>query len=86
MSESSPKPNETISVGISPILLSAQVLAKRLGISLRTLWRLRSGGRLPEAVRLGGTVRWRTSDIDAWVAAGCPRIPSEDKAKPRIRG
>ncbi len=56
----------------SSLLLSAETLAKRLEISLRSLWRLRAGGRLPPPIRLGGTVRWRSTDIDAWVAAGCP--------------
>jgi excisionase family DNA binding protein len=54
------------------LLLSAQTLAKRLAVSVRTLWRLRSSGKLPQPVRLGGAVRWRAADIDAWVAAGCP--------------
>ena len=54
------------------LLLSARTLAKRLGVSVRTLWRLRSAGKLPTPVRLGGVVRWRVADIDAWVAAGCP--------------
>ena len=41
------------------LLLSAQTLAKRLAVSIRTLWRLRSAGKLPPPVRLGGAVRWR---------------------------
>ena len=69
------------SLEASSILLSAQTLAKRLAVSLRTLWRLRSSGKLPEPVRLGGAVRWRTADIDAWVAAGCPDIKNQRAAR-----
>lgn len=53
-------------------LLSAGKLAERLGVSIRTLWRLRAAGKLPHPIRLGGSVRWRPEDIQAWIAAGCP--------------
>lgn len=54
------------------VLISAKELAELLGVSIRTLWRLRSGGQLPLPVRLGHTVRWRMTDIETWLAAGCP--------------
>ena len=53
-------------------LLCAETLAQRLDVSLRTLWRLRSSGKLPSPIKLGGSVRWRAVEIAAWVAAGCP--------------
>lgn len=65
-----------VSPEASTLMLSAQMLAKRLAISVRTLWRLRSAGKIPPPIRLGGAVRWRTADIEAWVAAGCPNPPS----------
>jgi excisionase family DNA binding protein len=58
---------------IRPLLLSAGEVARVLGVSTRTLWRLQSGGRLPEPVRLGGSTRWRVSDIERWVAEGCAK-------------
>jgi predicted DNA-binding transcriptional regulator AlpA len=66
------------------LLLSAETLANCLQISLRTLWRMRSAGRLPPPIRLGGAVRWRAADIEAWVAAGCPESPLKDEAQRRI--
>ncbi|MGA2253574.1 MAG: helix-turn-helix domain-containing protein [Thermoguttaceae bacterium] len=54
-----------------PLLITAAELAKLLHVSTRTLWRLRSAGELPEAVRLGGTVRWRFAEIKKWIAGGC---------------
>jgi predicted DNA-binding transcriptional regulator AlpA len=65
------------------LLLSARMLAKRLAVSVRTLWRLRSSGKLPEPVRLGGAVRWRAADIDAWVAAGCPDLQARNNGRRR---
>lgn len=48
-------------------LTEAQV-AEILGISPRTLqaWRYR-GGHTPAFVKLGRTVRYRRSDLDAWI-------------------
>ena len=53
-------------------LLTAKQVTAWLQISQRTLWRMRSAGQLPEPLRLGGTVRWRKEELDAWLAAGCP--------------
>ena len=63
-----PRPQTT------PLLLSADRLADLLGVSVRTLWRLRSAGRLPRPVRLGASVRWRADEVTLWVAAGCPPL------------
>jgi excisionase family DNA binding protein len=53
-------------------LITPRELAHLLSVSVRTLWRLRSAGRLPTEIRLGGSVRWRRADACAWIAAGCP--------------
>jgi excisionase family DNA binding protein len=58
----------------TPLLITAGKLAALLEISTRTLWRLRSAGRLPEPVRLGGAVRWRREEIQKWIADGCQRF------------
>ena len=55
-------------------LICAESLARMLDVSVRTLWRLRNSGKLPLPIKLGGSVRWRTSEILAWVAAGCPAL------------
>lgn len=55
-----------------PALLTPRELARLLSISIRTLWRLRTSGRLPAEIRLGGSVRWQRADALAWIAAGCP--------------
>ncbi len=54
-------------------LVNARELAKILSVSERTLYRLKSTGELPRPVVLGGSVRWRLSEIRQWIAKGCPR-------------
>lgn len=53
-------------------LLRDSEVARRLGVSRRQIWKLAAGRQLPEPVRVGGSVRWRETDIVAWIQAGCP--------------
>lgn len=55
-------------------LLSADEAATMCGCGRRTWWRLVSCGKAPGPVRLGGVVRWRRTELAAWIAAGCPRF------------
>ena len=51
-------------------LLTAREVAQRIGIAIRTVWRLTKIGQLPAPVRLGRQgriVRWKTTDIDYFV-------------------
>ena len=54
------------------LALTAEELAERMGVSLRHVRRLDSSGQLPKPVRLGRSVRWPVSEIEAWLAAGAP--------------
>jgi predicted DNA-binding transcriptional regulator AlpA len=60
----------------SQALLSAKLSSALVGVSLRTWWRLDSSGKIPAAVRVGKAKRWRTQELEDWIAAGCP-----DRAK-----
>lgn len=51
-------------------LLTSQDVAERLSISERSVWRLSSSGQIPKPVKVGGSTRWRVSDIEAFVKAG----------------
>jgi len=44
-------------------LLNAKEVASMLGISERTVWRLRDAGKLPAPVRLGSSVRWNRASL-----------------------
>lgn len=54
-------------------LVNAKELARILSVSERTLYRLKSTGELPLPIVLGGSVRWRLSEIRHWIDQGCPR-------------
>ena len=54
------------------LALSAEELAERMGVSLRHVRRLDSSGQLPKPIRLGRSVRWPLSEVEAWLAAGAP--------------
>ena len=57
-------------------LITANQLAKLLSISERTLYRLKSTGQLPAPIVLGGSVRWRLTEVRDWIANGCPTPPT----------
>ena len=59
-----------------PLLIPACEVARLLGISKRTLWRLLSAGKLPAPVRLGSNVRWRLDEVEKWISQGCPAAHS----------
>ena len=54
------------------ILLDAKSLGKILSLSKRQIFRLKSFHKLPPCVKIGGSIRWRQSDVDRWLAMGCP--------------
>ena len=56
----------------TPALISASELAALLQVSTRTLWRLRSAGKLIKPIKLGGSTRWRLDEVQAWILDGCP--------------
>lgn len=50
-----------------PRMIDVREVATILGISTRSVWRLVSRSELPQPIRFGRNVRWRASDIDAWI-------------------
>ncbi|MFC1635066.1 helix-turn-helix transcriptional regulator [Planctomycetota bacterium] len=53
-------------------LLTAKAVAEMLSLSKRQIFRLNSCGKLPQPLRIGGSVRWVESTIANWLAAGAP--------------
>ncbi|MHC4132472.1 MAG: helix-turn-helix transcriptional regulator [Planctomycetota bacterium] len=51
--------------------VSCRQLAQMLSLSARTIWRLRSAGRLPQPVTIGGSKRWLTKDIELFIDCNC---------------
>jgi excisionase family DNA binding protein len=48
------------------------VAAEYLDCSTQHVRRLNDAGRMPKAIRVGSLLRWRRTDIENWIAAGCP--------------
>lgn len=57
-------------------LLRLREVVAQTGISKATLYRKVADGLFPRPVSIGGhSVRWRASDLDAWLRALQPTIP-----------
>lgn len=56
---------------MEPLLITAEQVAALLQVSARTVWRLRSAGKLPKPVEVGGSVRWNSEQMRKWIAEGC---------------
>ena len=54
------------------LLLTATEVAQLVGLSDKQIHRLNDRGDIPRPVRVGGSVRWRTSELEDWVDSGCP--------------
>ena len=54
-------------------MLTAQAVAEKLSLSKRAVFRMRSAGLICSPVKVGaGAIRWKQSDIEQWIALGCP--------------
>lgn len=51
-----------------PRLLSVPQVATHLGVNSKTVRRWREAGVLPPPIQLGGIIRWRAEDLDAFLA------------------
>ncbi len=59
-------------VEVLALLLTVIQVGGLLGCSVRHIQRLNDAGRMPRPVRLGHLVRWRRTEIEAWIKEGCP--------------
>jgi excisionase family DNA binding protein len=63
-------------------MLSTEQAAEYCGVSPRTLEKHRSRGGGPVFVKLGGLVRYKVEDLEAWIAGGRRRSTSDPGAPP----
>lgn len=63
-------------------VLSLSELCAQLQVSAQTIYDLRSQGRGPRGFRVGRELRFRISEIDAWLT----RLDSEDDRRHQLRG
>ena len=55
-----------------PLLLNITQVAEALGVARASVRRYHDAGRLPKAVHIGRSCRWRAAEIEDWIIAGCP--------------
>lgn len=61
-------------------LVGAEQAAVLLGIGKTTFYRLKSRGKIPLPIHLGGRILWNRKELKEWVDAGCPpRLEWENK-------
>lgn len=53
------------------VLLDVKTVARRCGVTSRTIYNRLDEGAFPKPVRIGRSTRWRRSDLDAFIEAGC---------------
>ena len=63
---------------ISELLVGSKQVARMLNVSTKTVNRLRRRGKMPQAIQVGGSIRWRLEEVERWVRLGCP--PPETSA------
>jgi predicted DNA-binding transcriptional regulator AlpA len=56
------------------VLLTVGDLSTKLQVSPRQIYRLTDGGKLPAPVKVGAMNRWRSAEIDTWIAKGCAPV------------
>lgn len=55
-----------------PLLLTDVQAAALVGVSRAHWHRLRAAGKLPPAIKLGRSCRWRRRDLELWIEHSCP--------------
>ncbi len=63
---------ELIADELAALLVDVKGVARICDCSTPHVRRLADAGRMPPPLRLGGLLRWRKTDIESWIAAGCP--------------
>lgn len=59
-------------IGFQSRLLTVEEVAKRLHVSVRTVWRLDEDKKLPAAKRIGRSKRWDATELELWLVLNCP--------------
>lgn len=65
---------------IEPVITLSH-LAMQLGVSIQTLYDLRTQGRGPRGFRVGREIRFRVSEVESWLG----HLEAEDAARQQAR-
>lgn len=63
------------------VMGNVHVVAQKYDADPRSIFRWADAGRIPFGVKLGSLRRWDLAEIDAHIAAGCPRVRQVGGAK-----
>jgi excisionase family DNA binding protein len=55
-------------------LLDVQAVADLLKCSTRHVYRMADSGRMPAPRKIGALVRFSRSELEEWIASGCPPV------------
>jgi predicted DNA-binding transcriptional regulator AlpA len=61
-------------------MVNVLYIAEQAQVSTRTVARRVKDGLIPAPVKFGGLNRWPRTQIDGWIAAGCPAVGSTPSA------
>ena len=56
-------------IDIPIVLLTVNDVAKRMKLSTRSIWRLVDAGSIVSPNKIGGSIRWRSTDLNLWLAS-----------------
>lgn len=62
-------------------LIDGRAAARKAGCSHRHWLRLCEDGLAPVGIKLRALRRWDESEIDEWIAAGCPAIQQQEGSR-----
>lgn len=74
--DATPNDSPKVDAALAPgsMLLNAKQVAALLQISVRTVYRLKDSGSMPQPQKLGTLLaRWNREEIENWVRTGMPR-------------
>jgi excisionase family DNA binding protein len=66
-----------------PMLSVDDVAEIYLNCSARHVRRLADAGRMPKPIKLGSLVRFLRTDVEQWIADGCPNVRNAAKGGQR---
>lgn len=72
ISDRPPVAGQETAPAVNAVFLSIEQVAKTLGCSSRHVRRLADSHRIPHPIKLGALLRWLKTDVDQWIASGCP--------------
>ena len=67
---------------ITPELLKTAEAARLANVGTRTWWRWTRSGIAPAPLKIGATtVRFKRTEVIAWISAGCPRCDGDEQPR-----